>query len=87
MIKELKNLVFIITICLFIFFTTKYYFSDTNKKNSYRSYKNINEKVNAYSKNIPLLKNDTFNTVKYFKQTKDKKKTRYTFWELINNDQ
>ena len=40
MLKEIKYLIFIVVIALFIFLTGRYYFSDENKKKSYRSYKN-----------------------------------------------
>ena len=45
MLKEIKYLIFIVIILLFIFLTGKYYFSDENIKKSYRSYKNIDEPV------------------------------------------
>ena len=86
MIKEIKYLIFIIIISLFLFFTGKYYFSDENIKNSYRSYKNIDEKVKIYSKNLPLLKNDTENIIEYVKQTDKKKKKKFNFWKLLEND-
>ena len=86
MLKEIKNLIFIVIISLFLFFTGKYYFSDENIKNSYRSYKNIDEKVKNYSKNLPLLKNDTENIIEYVKQTDKKKKKKFNFWKLSEND-
>ena len=86
MLKEIKNLIFIVIISLFLFFTGKYYFSDENIKNSYRSYKNIDEKVKNYSKNLPLLKNDTENIIEYVKQTDRKKKKKFNFWKLLEND-
>ena len=86
MLKEIKYLIFIVIITLFIFFTGKYYFSDENIKNSYRSYKNIDEKVKIYSKNLPLLKNDTENIIEYVKQTDKKKKKKFNFWKLLEND-
>ena len=86
MLKEIKYLIFIVIISLFLFFTGKYYFSDENIKNSYRSYKNINEKVKIYSKNLPLLKNDTENIIEYVKQTDKKKKKKFNFWKLLEND-
>ena len=51
MLKEIKYLIFIVIITLFIFFTGKYYFSDENIKKSYRSYKNINEKITQAKNN------------------------------------
>jgi len=86
MLKEIKYLVFIVIISIFIFFTGRYYFSDENIKNSYRSYKNIDEKVKIYSKNLPLLKNDTENIIEYVKQTDKKKKKKFNFWKLLEND-
>ena len=86
MLKEIKYFIFILIIGLFLFFTGRYYFSDENIKNSYRSYKNINEKVKIYSKNLPLLKNDTENIIEYVKQTDTKKKKKFNFWKLLEND-
>ena len=50
MIKEIKYLIFVLIIFLFIFFTVKYYFSDINKKTSYRSLNNLDEKIRIYAK-------------------------------------
>ena len=86
MLKEIKYLIFVVIISLFLFFTGKYYFSDENIKNSYRSYKNIDEKIKIYSKNLPLLKNDTENIIEYVKQTDKKKKKKFNFWKLLEND-
>ncbi|MDA8866700.1 hypothetical protein N9H84_00495 [Candidatus Pelagibacter sp.] len=86
MLKEIKYLIFIVIITLFLFFTGKYYFSNENIKNSYRSYKNIDQKIKDYSKNLPLLKNDTENIIEYVKQTDKKKKKKFNFWKLLEND-
>ena len=86
MLKEIKYFIFIVIIALFFFFTGKYYFSNENIKNSYRSYKNIDQKIKDYSKNLPLLKNDTENIIEYVKQTDKKKKKKFNFWKLLEND-
>jgi len=86
MLKEIKYLIFIVIITLFIFFTGKYYFSDENIKKSYRSYKNINEKIKIYSKELPILENDTNDVIEYVKQTNEKKKKKFNFWKLLEND-
>ena len=65
MLKEIKYLVFILIICLFIFFVSKYYFSDHNKKKSYRSFNNIDKKVELYSNKIPIIENDTINIIEW----------------------
>ena len=86
MLKEIKYLIFILVISLFIFFISRYYFSDENKKKSYRSYKNNNEKIQIYSKNLPVLENDTKDIIVYDKQTNKKKKKKFNFWKLLEND-
>jgi|TARA_B100001063_G_scaffold204865_1_gene199560 septation ring formation regulator EzrA len=86
MIKEIKYLIFSLIIILFIFFVTKYYFSDNFKKKSYRSLSSIDQKIKLYSKNLPILKNDTENIIEYVKNGQTKKKKKYFFWELIDKD-
>ena len=86
MLKEIKYLLFIVVILLFIFFTGKYYFSDENIKKSYRAYKDIDEKIKIYSKKLPVLENDTQNVIEYVKQTNKKKKKKFNFWKLLEND-
>ena len=86
MLKEIKYLIFIIVISVFIFFTGRYYFSDENLKNSYRSYKNNDEKIKLYSENLPILENDTQNIIEYVKQTNKDKKKKFNFWKLLEND-
>ena len=87
MFKELKNVFYIVIIFIFIFFTTKYYFSDQNKKKSYRSLNTLDKKINEYAKNIPLLKSDTNNIVEYVENTGTDNKKKYNFWKLLINDE
>jgi len=71
---------------LFLFFTGRYYFSDENIKKSYRSYKNIDEKIKIYLMDLPILENDTQNIIEYVNQTNKKKKKKFNFWKLLEND-
>lgn len=86
MIKELKYLFYILFIIIFIFLTFKYYFSDKNKKNSFRSLNQNNKKILFFSKKLTLLENDTTNIIEFVEQRANKNKKRYIFWELINKD-
>ena len=86
MLKEIKYLIFIIVISVFIFFTGRYYFSDENLKNSYRSFKNNDEKIKLYSENLPVLENDTQDIIEYVKQTNKDKKKKFNFGKLLEND-
>ena len=86
MLKELKYLFYLFTIFLFFFISLKYYFSDNNKKKSYRSVQEINEMIISYSEKLILLNNDTDNVVKYVEKNLDNKKKNHSFWKLINSD-
>ena len=87
MLKEIKYLVFILIISLFLFLTGRFYFSDTNKKNSYRSLNNINEKIEAYAEKLPVLKDDTKDIIEYVEQSNNKKKKKFNFWKLLETDE
>jgi len=86
MIRELKYLFFLVIICLFFILTFKYYFSDLNKKNSYRSFKDNDNKIINFSKSLILLNSDTNDIVEFIEKTTDKNKKNYNFWSLINNN-
>ena len=87
MFKEIKYLIFVVIICLFIFLTGKYYFSDENKKNSFRSLNNINERINIYAEKIPILKDDTKDIIEYIEQSNNKNKKKFNFWKLLETNE
>ena len=84
--KEFKYLSFIIIIIIYIFFNGKYYFSDENKKNSFRSLNNINEKIEIFAQKLPILKSDTKNIIEYVEQ-KNSKKKKFNFWKLLDTNE
>ena len=79
MLKEIKYLLYILIIVIFVFFTGRYYFSDVNKKNSYRSLNNIQKKIDIFAEKLPVLEDDTKNIIDYVEQTKKKKKKDLIF--------
>ena len=85
MIKELKYLFYIIVIFFFTFFIARYYFSDENYKNSYRSTSLLDEKINETENDLILLKNNTNNIIEFVEYKNNKKK--YSFWKLLYNDE
>ena len=87
MLKELKYLLFLFVTLLFLFLSIRYYFSDDNKKNSYRSFKLMDKRISNYSQNLILLEDDTSNIVEYIEKTINKNKKNYNFWKLINNNE
>lgn len=86
MIKELKNLFYILFVFLILFFTLKYYFSDNYKKKSFRAMQLIDKKIDIFSNKLILLNNDTGDIVEYVEKKNDNKKN-YNFWKLINNNE
>ena len=87
MIKEIRNLIFIFIICLFIFLTGKYYFSDTNKKKSYRSLNTIDQKIIIYTEKLPILEDNTKNIIEYVEQSNSKNKKKFNFWKLLESNE
>ena len=87
MLKEIKYLIYVFFILLFLFLIGRYYFSDTNKKKSYRSLINNNEKVNTYSEKLPILEDDTKNIIEYIEQSNNKKKKKFNFWKLLDSNE
>ena len=86
MIKELKYFFYIFTIAVFIIFIAIYYFSDENKKNSYRSIKLFEKRIIEYSSKLQTLESDTDTIIDYVENTENKDKNKYKFWELLFDD-
>ena len=86
MIKEFKYLFFILIICLFLFFILKYYFSDQNKKESYRSLSKLPDKLEMFENELPVLINDTNNIIEFIEKNNDIDKKNFKFWELLNEN-
>ena len=80
MLKELKYFLYLLVIFLFIFFTIKYYFSDQNEKNYFRSINSVNDKIIKYSLKLPLLKNDTDEVIEYVENKTSKNWLRTKIW-------
>jgi hypothetical protein len=83
MLKEIKYFVFILIISLFVIQTGRYYFSDINKKNSFRSFSTIEDKIKIYSQKLPILEDDTKDIIEYVEQSNSKTKKKFNFWKLL----
>ena len=83
MVKEIKYFIYVLTTILFIFFSVKYYFSETNKKNSYRSLNTIDQKIDIFAEKLPVLEDDTKDIIEYVEQSNKKKKKKFNFWKLL----
>tara|TARA_B100000214_G_scaffold363914_1_gene329921 strand:+ start:266 stop:523 length:258 start_codon:yes stop_codon:yes gene_type:complete len=85
MLREIKYLCLSISIVLFFFFIIRYYISDDYKKKSFKALSNNDERISEYVEKLPILENDTENVTEYLKLNKKKKK-KFNFWNLIEND-
>ena len=86
MIKEVKYLIYTICIFIFIVLIGRYYFSDENKKKSFRSLSSIDKKLEIYAQKLPILESDTKNIIEYIEQ-KNFKKKKYNFWKLLETNE
>ena len=67
----------------YIFFLTiKFYLSDTNIKNTYRSINYKDENININDLHLKVLKNNTVDIIEYVDNQLDDEE-EYKFWELL----
>ena len=88
MFKEIKLAFYIITISLFLFLTSKYYFSDANIKNYFRKINNIDQSIKNIGEKLIVLESDTENIIQDVDKNNDtnKKTKNFSFWELLSNN-
>ncbi len=88
MLKEVKYVVYLLTIFFFIFFVIKFYFSENNIKWSNKvilQYQNILDKKFI---NLPIIKDDTNDIIEYTSEIEDfKNKKQRKFWDLLKTSE
>jgi|TARA_Y100001001_G_scaffold154775_1_gene169897 hypothetical protein len=88
MLKEVKYVVYLLTIFFFIFFVIKFYLSENNIKWSNKvilQYQNILDKRFI---NLPIIKNDTNDIIEYTNEIEDfKNKKQRKFWDLLKTSE
>ena len=87
MLKEAKNVVYLITIFFSIFFVVKFYLSESNIKRSNKTIYQYQNELNKKFNNLPIIKSDTNNIIIYKNDLEEfKKKRKKRLWEkLISN--
>ena len=85
MLKEIKNIFYLLAFFIFIILTTSFYFSDRNVSATNKSRSLYSVKLNNDTQNLPLLKNDTRDIIEYRNDIEvyRKNKKNYKFWDLI----
>ena len=88
MLKEVKYVVYLLTIFFFIFFVIKFYLSENNIKWSNKvilQYQNILDKKFI---NLPIVKDDTKDIIEYTSEIEDfKNKKQRKFWDLLKTSE
>ena len=74
-------------ISFFLILTIKFYFSDENKKHSFRMVNQIDTKIKNYSEKLTVLKDDTLNIIEYTDQSNQKKRNKFNFLKLIDKNE
>ena len=87
MYNRIKNVFFLIIFFIFIFLISKYYFSEQNIIFINQSRSSYETSLGNDKNNLPVLKNDTNNTIIYVSDLENfKNKRKKRFWEkLISN--
>tara|TARA_B100001540_G_scaffold8613_1_gene7520 strand:- start:2209 stop:2472 length:264 start_codon:yes stop_codon:yes gene_type:complete len=86
MLKEIKYFFYFLVIALFIFFLINFYISDKNKKKTYRNLNSIDKKISVYKSNLKIIPSDTDNIVNYLNNDDSSNKKKYSFWNLLKNE-
>ena len=88
MLKEIKYVIYLITIFFFIFFIVNFYLSENNIKRTnevINRYKNgLNEKFN----NLPMINEDTSDIIEHTNEIEEfKNKKQRKFWDLFKTNE
>ena len=88
MLKEVKYVVYLLTIFFFTFFVIKFYYSENNIKWNNKvilQYQNILDKKFI---SLPILKDDTNDIIEYTSEIEDfKNKKQRKFWDLLKTSE
>ena len=88
MLKEVKYVVYLLTIFFFIFFVIKFYLSENNIKLSNKvmlQHQNILDKKLI---NLPIIKDDTNDIIEYTNEIEEfKNKKQRKFWDLLKTNE
>ncbi len=86
MLKEIKYSIFILSIILSIVFSIKFYISDEYKKKTFRVLNSIDQKVDLEKLELPVFLSDTDNIITYLDKDDNSNKKKFTFWDLLKNE-
>ena len=88
MLKEVKYVVYLLTIFFFIFFVIKFYLSENNIKWSNKVIFQYQNTLDKKFINLPIIKDDTNDIIEYTSEIEDfKNKKQRKFWNLLKTSE
>ena len=88
MLKEVRYVVYLLTIFFFIFFVIKFYLSENNIKWNNKVILQYNNELDKKFNNLPIIKNDTDNIIEYTNEIEEfKNKKQRKFWDLLKTSE
>ena len=88
MLKEAKNIVYLITIFFSIFFVVKFYLSEINIKRSNKTIYQYQNELNKKFNNLPIIEDDTSDIIEHTNEIEEfKNKKQRKFWDLLKTSE
>ena len=88
MLKEVKYVVYLLTIFFFIFFVIKFYISEDNIKRSNKVIFQYKNELDKRFSNLPIIKDDTNDIIEYTNEVEEfKNKKQRRFWDLLKTNE
>ena len=88
MLKEIKYVVYLLTIFFSIFFVIKFYISENNIKRSNKIILQYQNELDNKFNNLPVIKDDTNDIIEYTTEIEEfKNKKQRKFWDLLKTNE
>ena len=88
MLKEIKYVVYLLTIFFSIFFVVKFYLSENNIKLSNKVILQYKNELDKKFNNLPIIKSDTNDIIEYTNEIEEfKNKKQRKFWDLLKTNE
>ena len=88
MLKEVRNVVYLLTIFFTIFFVTKFYLSENNIKRSNKVILQHQKELTNKFSDLPIIKSDTNDIIEYTNEIEEfKNKKQRKFWDLFQTNE
>ena len=88
MLKEIKYVIYLLTIFFSIFFVIKFYLSENNIKLSNKVMLQHQNELDKKFNNLPIITDDTNDIIEYTNEIKEfKNRKQRKFWDLFKTNE